>query len=87
MFYRNAVLWTPLDAAAYKGHAKVAQLLIETESDVNPVDRQKSTPLHLAAQEGHLEVVNVLLENDGDVGLLDTNGNSPLDLAITFDHE
>ena len=87
MFYRNAGLCTPLVAAAYRGHAKVAQLLIETESDVNPVDKQKSTPLHIAAQEGHLELANVLLENDGDVGLLDTNGNSPLDLAITLDHE
>ena len=86
MSYRNATLWTPMDAAAYKGHAKVMQLLIETGSDVNPVDKQKTTPLHLAAKEGHLEVANVLLKNDADVGL-DANGNSPLDLAITFDHE
>lgn len=86
MSIRNSSLWTPLDIAAYKGHAKVVGLLIESGSDVNPVDKQKITPLHLAAQKGHLEVANILLEHDADVGK-DANGNTPLDTAITYDHE
>lgn len=87
ILHRNAKLWTPIDAAASKGHAKVVELLIEAESDINPTDKEKTTPLHHAAVGGHVEVVNLLLEYEADVGLLDTSGSSPLDMAINSDHE
>ncbi len=76
-----------MDAAASKGHAKVVQLLIEAEADLDPTDKEKSTPLHHAALGGHLDVVKVLLENKADVTIKNTNGNTPLDQAIISDHE
>ena len=83
---RNAVLWTPLDCAASRGHEKVVEVLIEAGADVNPTDKQQTTPLHLAAQEGHLNVVQTLLEYNADVGKC-SNGLNSLDMAIDNGHE
>ena len=84
---RNAAWWTPLDAASYKGHSKVVQVLIEAGADVNPTDKQLTTPLHLAAKEGHLNIVHILLNNGAQVCQRDINELSSLDMAIDNGHE
>lgn len=38
---RNSLLWTPLDCAAARGHTKVAGLLLEFDSPVDPTDKAK----------------------------------------------
>ena len=84
---RNATLWTPMDCAAFSGHEKVIEVLIDAGADVNPTDKLQITPLHLAAQAGHLNVVKVLLENDADVGKCSANNLNSLDMAIDNGHE
>ena len=34
-------MWTPLDCAAAKGHTKVAALLLDFDSPVDPTDKAK----------------------------------------------
>ena len=36
-------MWTPLDCAASKGHAKVADILLEFDSPIDPTDKTKVT--------------------------------------------
>ena len=43
IFQRNSTLWTPIDCAAAKGHAKVAGVLLEFDSPVDPMDKTKVT--------------------------------------------
>jgi ankyrin repeat protein len=60
--------YTPLDWAAVRGHAAVADYLIRRGAKVNPSDGAGWTPLHRAAIEGHLEVVKLLVKRGADVG-------------------
>ena len=34
-------MWTPLDCAAAKGHLKVANILLDSDSPVDPIDKIK----------------------------------------------
>ena len=38
---RNSYFWTPLDCAAAKGHTKVAGVLLDHDSPVDPTDKAK----------------------------------------------
>jgi hypothetical protein len=53
---------TPLYVAAWNGHFKVVQLLIENGVDIGEKDNYGQTPLYLAAENGHLEVVQLMIE-------------------------
>ena len=79
-------LWTPINCAAYGGHEKVVQVLIEAGANVNPADSDSITSLHLAAQEGHLSVIKVLLAKNADVSKC-SNGLNSLDIAIDYGHQ
>lgn len=48
--------WTPLHAAANKGHKNCVQLLLDFVAAVDQPDRESMTPLHWAAKRGHREV-------------------------------
>jgi ankyrin repeat protein len=53
---------TPLHDAAFKGHLKVCQLLLENIEEKNPVDKKGWTPLYLAAQNGHKHICQLIME-------------------------
>jgi uncharacterized protein len=59
-----------LNAAAFHGHWRLCQFLIENGANVNqPLDDTGETPMHAAlckASPGHDRVVRVLLANGGD---------------------
>ncbi|PAA74996.1 hypothetical protein BOX15_Mlig001215g3 [Macrostomum lignano] len=58
--------WTPLHAAARRGHADaVASLLKAGAKPQCTGGSSGQTPLHLAAREGHIEVVRLLLDQPG----------------------
>ena len=87
-------LGTPLHAAAYFGHPKVAALLILAGADVNARTRSflgtekgyRGTPLHYAALGGDLQMVRMLLSCGADPFMEDGSGNTAYDLASEVGH-
>ena len=78
--------YTPLHAAAYRGHVEFIQYIVERldQSEINPAaglfwDNQ--TPLHRAAVAGHLNVIKYLAPKVQDFKVKDSNGETPRDYA------
>lgn len=69
---------TALIKAAYGGHFKVVNLLLEAEADPDAVDSQGYGALAFAASFGHREVLASLLEHDADPDVADLFGITPL---------
>jgi ankyrin repeat protein len=52
--------WTPLHAAAERGHSAVVELLLEQGADRTAESVSGKTPLALAQEKGHQAVVALL---------------------------
>lgn len=61
--------WTPLHLAAFFGHPKLAQKLIERGANVDArsTNAMTNTPLHAAVAGGSLDAVKMLVENGAKV--------------------
>ena len=77
---------TPLHVALRRGHADIAQLLLEHGADAKAQDDEKRTPLFLASQSGVLEAVLVLLGRGADPNAQNENGCGPLERASEGGH-
>jgi hypothetical protein len=72
--------------AAYLGHVKTLNFLLDHGVDVNFQDEQYgASALHAAAQGGREEIVKILLKRGADVNLKSKEGNTPL-MAAAFNH-
>jgi ankyrin repeat protein len=63
--------WRPLDHAAYKGHDKIAELLISQGANVNAHETERGTALHKAAEapftsKRHTAIVELLINKGAD---------------------
>ena len=85
-FDRNEILWTPIDCAASRGHARVIQELIVAKAEIDPKDKLKTTPLHLAAKRGHVAAVETLIKHKASMSSRDNRGFNALDWAIENGH-
>ena len=72
---------TPLHAASSRGHADVAQVLLDYEADINAQDNERWTPLHLASAMGHPKVMQLLLERGAALDEQTKYMKTPLYLA------
>jgi hypothetical protein len=72
---------TPLHMASTRGHADVAQVLLDYEADINAQDSAKWTPLHMASAGGHPKVMQLLLERGAALDEQNENMDTPLVLA------
>jgi ankyrin repeat protein len=73
---------TPLHCAAWKGHAAVAELLLEAGADVNARSQNEhygDTPLHAAAHGNQRAVAELLIAQGADVRAVSCNGRTPLE--------
>lgn len=68
----------PLIAACERGHAYIAELLIDLKPDMNQMDSFGRRPLIVAVQNDHPDVVNILINKAADINLGDKNGLTPL---------
>ena len=78
--------YTPLHAAAYRGHKEFVQYIVERldRSENNPaagIFWGNQTPLHRAAEAGHLNVIKYLAPKVQDFNVKDSNGQTPRNYA------
>jgi ankyrin repeat protein len=65
--------------AAYEGKMGTVRDAIESGSDVNVTDPEKSlTALHMAAYNGHSEIVKLLIDHGATIDCRDAEGKTPL---------
>ncbi|KAG4437172.1 hypothetical protein IFR05_007328 [Cadophora sp. M221] len=67
--------------ASARGFAKIVELFLDHEVDVNLQDDNKQTALHCAAGYGYKEIVEMLLDRNANVGLQDDDGQTALHCA------
>ncbi|KAN0126421.1 hypothetical protein V8E52_000061 [Russula decolorans] len=79
---------TPLHAASFKGHFKVASLLLRNGADPNSRDLFGRVPLHRISQGGQLvmaksslKIARLLVNSGADVNVTDDEGCAPLHAA------
>lgn len=58
--------WTPLHAAAVRGHAEVAACLLQSGADVTRRNRAGRTPLQEAILNGRTAVAELLRRHGGE---------------------
>lgn len=79
--HRNAMGFTALDGAAFKGSVPLAKLLVKAGADVNAKGESGKTALMLAALTNRAEVVEYLLGAGADPKAADKDGNTALSVA------
>ena len=72
---------TPLHCATWKGHEKVAELLLKAGANVNAVNENEhwgTTPLHAAAHANQAKIAQLLLDHGANVKAEDREGRTPM---------
>jgi uncharacterized protein len=73
---------TILHDMAQKGYVDKAELLLNYEADINPVDDEyQSTPLGLACRWKHIEMVDFLLKRGADPNISGAHWSTPMNWA------
>lgn len=75
----------PLHVATEQEHREIVQLLLQTGSHVNAVDRINRTPLMLAARGGQMSIASLLLQHGASLDACDNNGRKNM-IKITTIH-
>ncbi|KAL5364805.1 hypothetical protein BJX96DRAFT_168590 [Aspergillus floccosus] len=76
-----------LQAAAYKAHEKVVQMLLDRSADVNAQGGHFGNALQAAAYEAHERVVQMLLDRGADVNAQGGSFGNALQIASLRGHE
>ena len=90
----------PLHRASQRGHAKIVQMLLDHNADINLPDLDHLetitdvgspvikgwTPLHLASEEGHVKISELLIQHGADVCSPRNDGWTPLHSASASGH-
>ncbi len=77
---------TPLGFAAARGHADLAQLLLENGAAVNHRNELEATPLHRATNDNFVDVIRVLIDHGADIEARDNLGGTALHVAAGMGH-
>ncbi|NJN39665.1 MAG: ankyrin repeat domain-containing protein [Gammaproteobacteria bacterium] len=73
--------WTPLHYAAFGGHARICEFLIEQGAPINAPAPNGTTPLMMAAREGRGDVIRILLAARADPNAATDTGRTALQWA------
>lgn len=72
---------TPLHLAAFFGHERVVETLLQVGANVNAENNIGETPLHYAVFGGHKDIVERLINARANVAKKSREGKTPYDLA------
>jgi ankyrin repeat protein len=78
--------YTPLAAAAVRGHEKVIKLLLAAGADIEAQSSRGDTPLAIAAQRGRTGAVELLLKKGAAIDSANKAGNTALIMAAANGH-
>ena len=79
--------WCCIHYAAYMGHNKILQELLELSADCNIITDDHWTPLQIASYQGHIECVKLLLSHPlCDINKMTSERGTGLHLASTCGH-
>ncbi|XP_029443072.1 serine/threonine-protein phosphatase 6 regulatory ankyrin repeat subunit A-like [Rhinatrema bivittatum] len=80
--------WSPLLAAAERGHTEVVKILLQNHARADVFDEHGKVALHLAAENGHDQIVDILLWHKAFVNAKTKLGLTPLHLSAQngFNH-
>jgi protein-serine/threonine kinase len=78
---RNNDMMQPLHLASWKGHMHIAQLLVRSGADLNPIDINGNTPLHLACLGKFSSLVSWLLSRGPNINIQNKQGKTAEELA------
>ncbi|KAJ7182423.1 hypothetical protein C8R43DRAFT_5507 [Mycena crocata] len=84
--WQGGVHGSPLQAACFRGHIKIAIQLLKSGADVNLQDAEHGTALQVAYSQGHVELAQLLIQHGADTNLysnVSTSRGEP-DSAGTF---
>ena len=70
--------WTPLMTAAIRNDTELAQLLFDSDADLNFKNYSGNAALHWAAKRGSTAVAEILINGGADVNLQNNIGETPL---------
>jgi uncharacterized protein len=83
---KNAMGFTPLILACYRGNTAVAEYLAPRVNNIN-YNSSNGTALASAAVKGDTHLCEVLLKNGANPNLADPNGVTPLVYAVQFENK
>ncbi|KAK4144967.1 ankyrin repeat-containing domain protein [Dichotomopilus funicola] len=82
--------WTPLAAAAFKGHIGVVRALLapsnNPRADIHARTKFGRTALEAAAHEGHTAIIPILLAHGANPNAIDNDGDIALNSAASNGH-
>ena len=78
---RGGRIYTPLPAALYKRHFRLANLLHKHGADVHCRGKSDRTPIHSASIDGSVDVIRWLLNHGADANARCRGGITPLSCA------
>ncbi|KAL8654100.1 MAG: hypothetical protein Q9226_003563 [Calogaya cf. arnoldii] len=76
---------TPLILAAYRGHAKIARLLLEYGASPHTTDNSYRNALHFATEKNRPAVVELLLDYGANVHAVNDSLETPSMIAAAYD--
>jgi len=79
--------YTPLHAAAERGHEMVMYVLLDHGADVNSQDDEGAAPLHYASGAGYEQLCDILLRHGADANMQEKKGYTALHYAAAAGKE
>jgi len=72
----------PLNWAAFFGHNKIVNLLLDYGGEINAQNKTGFTAIHHAVENNQKEIVILLIEAKADISIANKNGKKPIDTAL-----